>query len=284
MSHLKGYLVGAAASPGGGEAIVILVEPNGDEHRVICRLMGPTTEIRFADPNSGAYLDGRYGPNVLSGTARRAALGLTQRDPDPSLDHPSELHAFLLQRTTEAFDYARVIHSKQVRKGTGAPALSHLMAVSALVLEHGGNEDEAIAALLHDAVEDAGGLETLAEIKRLFGDRVAAIVEGCSESVEEPKPEWRDRKERQIAHVVSADPSTLLVLAADKLHNAMTLRQGFVLFGGDLWQRFKGGRDGTLWHLEEMSKAILQHPECTGEVRRLALRLEAEVRQLADEA
>src|ERR1700749_2412401 len=117
MSQLRGFLIGAAASPNGGEAIVILVESNGDEHRVICRLMGPTTEIRFTDPASGTYLDGRYGPNVLSGTARRAARGLSRREPDSSTDHPSELHAFLLQRTTEAFDYARIIHSKQVRKG-----------------------------------------------------------------------------------------------------------------------------------------------------------------------
>jgi (p)ppGpp synthase/HD superfamily hydrolase len=151
-------------------------------------------------------------------------------------------------RFQEALVYAATLHDGQVRKGTEVPYVSHLLAVASLVLEHGGDEDEAIAGLLHDAVEDQGGARTLQEIRDRFGDRVAAIVEGCSDTDTIPKPPWRQRKERFLERVRTAQRSVLLVAAADKLHNARTLLASYRAEGEDVWHRFRGGRDGTLWY------------------------------------
>src|SRR4029078_1161990 len=120
----------------------------------------------------------------------------------------------------EALAYAARLHAGQTRKGTEAPYIAHLLAVTALALEHGASEDEAIAALLHDAVEDQGGRPTLERIRRRFGDEVAAIVEGCNDTDENHKPPWRARKERDITHLRQAPSAVRLVAAADKLHNA----------------------------------------------------------------
>jgi (p)ppGpp synthase/HD superfamily hydrolase len=116
------------------------------------------------------------------------------------------------------------------------------------VLQHGGNEDEAIAALLHDAVEDQGGRPTLEEIRRRFGDNVAQIVEACSDTDVQPKPPWRPRKEAALAHLAHATPSVRLVKAADKLDNCRSLLAGFRLHGEAISKHFRGGRDGTLWY------------------------------------
>src|SRR5262245_5807386 len=110
----------------------------------------------------------------------------------------------LSQRFDEALVYAARVHAAQKRKGTEIPYLSHLLAVAALALEHGASEDEAIAALLHDAVEDQGGAARRADIRWRFGDAVAAIVDGCSDADVEPKPPWRERKERYLAHLARA--------------------------------------------------------------------------------
>jgi (p)ppGpp synthase/HD superfamily hydrolase len=154
----------------------------------------------------------------------------------------------LTARFEEAVVYAVRLHAQQKRKGTEIPYASHLFAVASLVLEDGGDEDQAIAALLHDAAEDQGGRPTLEEIRRRFGDRVAAIVLGCTDSEIEPKPPWRARKEAYVAHLRNAPRDVLCVSVADKLHNARSILSDLKRHGGGLWSRFSGGRDGVLWY------------------------------------
>src|SRR5262245_43980526 len=122
----------------------------------------------------------------------------------------------LTQRFDDAFIFAHRLHRAQIRKGTPIPYISHLMTVAALVIDHVGNEDQAIAALLHDAAEDQGGMATLAEIRAAFGDKVAAIVSDCTDAWVEPKPPWRARKEAYIAALPHKSPESLLVSLADK--------------------------------------------------------------------
>jgi (p)ppGpp synthase/HD superfamily hydrolase len=159
-------------------------------------------------------------------------------------------------KLTERFDaacaYARSIHNEQRRKGTDIPYAAHLLAVASLVLEDGGDEDQAIAALLHDAAEDHGGVETLEDIRRRFGDRVAHIVEGCSDSLEEPKPPWSDRKKHYIEHLREAGPDVRKVSLADKLHNARAILLDLRHKGEATWARFNGGKDGTLWYYRSL--------------------------------
>ncbi len=154
----------------------------------------------------------------------------------------------LTEQFTEAMAYAAELHRTQVRKGSGVPYIAHLMSVAALALEHGANEDEAIAALLHDAIEDQGGDVTRQEIQRRFGGTVTGIVDGLSDSDVQPKPPWRERKEAYIAHLGNASPSVLLVSVCDKLHNATSILRDYRRIGEDLWSRFRGGKDGTLWY------------------------------------
>lgn len=156
----------------------------------------------------------------------------------------------------DALVYASQLHRDQLRKGTDIPYVSHLLAVTAIVLEHGGTEVEAIAALLHDAVEDQGGSETREKIRERFGNNVAAIVDGCSDADTRPKPPWCERKKRYIAHVVEAPRSVRLVSAADKLHNARAILADYRQLGETLWSRFNGGRDGTLWYYRALADAF----------------------------
>jgi GTP pyrophosphokinase len=162
----------------------------------------------------------------------------------------------LTARFEEAVVYALRLHARQLRKGTEIPYAAHLLAVASIALRHGANEDEAIAALLHDAVEDQGGAPTLAEIRRRFGPEVAAIVEGCTDTDQVPKPPWRARKEAYIAHVRHASPSIRLVSASDKLDNALAILSDFFTEGDALWDRFKGGKEGTLWYYSELVKVF----------------------------
>jgi (p)ppGpp synthase/HD superfamily hydrolase len=152
----------------------------------------------------------------------------------------------------EKFDHALVyasrLHRDQVRKGTSTPYITHLLAVASIVGENGGTEDEVVAALLHDAPEDRGGEATLQEIRDQFGDGVAEIVDGCTDTYETPKPPWRERKERYLAHLAGASGSVRLVSSADKLHNARTVLSDYRLLGEDLWTRFNGKKEGTLWY------------------------------------
>jgi len=162
----------------------------------------------------------------------------------------------LTTRFEQALQYAASLHAGQMRKGTGIPYLAHLMGVSALVLEEGGDEDEAIAALLHDAVEDQGGQATLEEVRKRFGERVARIVEACSDSDTIPRPPWRERKERYITHIRHAPPDVRRVSLADKLYNARAILADYRRVGEKVWERFTGGRDGTLWYYRELAKAF----------------------------
>ncbi len=159
------------------------------------------------------------------------------------------------ERFEEALLYATRLHRDQTRKGTGIPYVTHLLAVAAIVGENGGTEDEVVAALLHDAPEDQGGKERLEEIRARFGDEMAEIVDGCTDTYEDPKPEWRPRKEAYIAHIAKASPSVRLVSAADKLHNARSILADLRAVGDELWDRFTGGKEGTLWYYRALVDA-----------------------------
>jgi len=139
-------------------------------------------------------------------------------------------------------------HAGQTRKGTTTPYIAHLLSVAGLVLEAGGDEDLAIAALLHDVVEDCGGGPMLQQIRRRFGKRVAHVVDGCTDTDLDPKPPWRQRKEDYLKHLRTADADVRLVSAADKLHNARSVLADYREIGEPVWERFHGKRDGTLWY------------------------------------
>lgn len=162
----------------------------------------------------------------------------------------------LSERFEQALTWAAQLHAEQERKSTGIPYVSHLMSVCALALEHGADEDEAIAALLHDAVEDQGGQETLDEIRARFGDRVAEIVDGCTDAYVQPKPPWRERKEAYVAHLQEAPPSTCLVSGSDKLHNARCILADLRADGPVIFEQFRGKKDGTLWYYQAVVAAL----------------------------
>jgi len=153
----------------------------------------------------------------------------------------------LTERFEKALMYAAQLHSLQVRKQTDIPYVSHLLSVAALVLEDGGNEDEAIAALLHDAVEDQGGMTTRKVILQHFGEKVTAIVDGCTESSVTPKPPWRDRKLRYLQQISQGSVSLRRVALADKVHNARSILTEKRQKGEAVWEKFSGGKEGTLW-------------------------------------
>ena len=165
----------------------------------------------------------------------------------------------LTERYADALQLAWRLHDGQVRKGTLIPYISHLLGVSSLALEHGATEDEAIAALLHDAVEDAGGKPTLEMIRVHFGEAVAQIVDGCTDAYGEPKPPWRARKEAYIAHLATASPSVRLVSSSDKLHNARSILSDLRVLGPAVWTRFTARRDGTLWYYRSLVQAFGSH-------------------------
>jgi (p)ppGpp synthase/HD superfamily hydrolase len=174
----------------------------------------------------------------------------------------------LSSRFSDALAYVAALHAGQRRKVSGEPYISHLLAVAAIVLEYGGTEDEAVAALLHDAVEDQGGEATLEEIRSRFGESVAEIVVGCTDASECPKPPWRQRKESHIARLRDDSASVRLVVAADKLHNVRSLEREYRRRGESLWSFFHGGRDGTLWYYRAVAD-ILEQAERTPIVEEL---------------
>jgi (p)ppGpp synthase/HD superfamily hydrolase len=159
----------------------------------------------------------------------------------------------------DAVALAIQLHAEQTRKGTDIPYISHLLAVTAIVLEHGGNEEEAIAALLHDAVEDAGGSATRARIAGGVTKNVMAIIDGCTDdspAAGHPKKPWRKRKKAYIAHIAKVSPSVLLVSAADKLHNARAIAADYSDLGEELWSRFNASRDDILWYYRALLEAF----------------------------
>ncbi len=167
----------------------------------------------------------------------------------------------LSRRFDDALTYAAALHRDQIRKGSNVPYVSHLLTVCGTALEYGADEDEAIAALLHDAIEDQGGAGTREEIRRRFGDRVVEIVDGCSDSDTIPRPPWRERKEAYIAHLATAVRSVRFVSCIDKICNARTILKDYRLVGEELWGRFKGGREGTLWYYRAIVTALKAHGE-----------------------
>jgi GTP pyrophosphokinase len=156
-------------------------------------------------------------------------------------------------RLQKAFRYAAEKHAGQTRKQSATPYLSHLMAVTSLVLEGGGDEDVAIAALLHDVVEDCGGTPRLREVRKMFGARVAKIVEGCTDSFSDPKLPWIVRKKEYLKRLKHEDSETRLVSASDKLHNVRTVIADYRQDGESIWKRFSGKREGTLWYYRALN-------------------------------
>lgn len=167
-------------------------------------------------------------------------------------------------RVIDAITVVQELHGRQARKCGGAPYITHLFAVAALVGEYGGNEDQFIAALFHDAVEDQGGKAVLARIRGQFRDSVADLVWACTDAWEEPKPHWRSRKEAHIARIADSPEAARLILAADKLHNLQSMIRSYTPDDdAGYWEQFNGGREGTLWYYEAMGAALRdgwEHP------------------------
>jgi len=161
-------------------------------------------------------------------------------------------------RFLRAFVFAAEKHKGQTRKASSIPYIAHLMGVASLVLEAGGDEDLAIAALLHDVVEDCGGAPMLKEVRRRFGSRVAKVVDGCTDAYTDPKPPWRERKESYIARLRNEDKETRLVSAADKLNNVRSIVSDYRAVGESIWSRFNGGREGTLWYYRTLRDEFLK--------------------------
>jgi (p)ppGpp synthase/HD superfamily hydrolase len=162
----------------------------------------------------------------------------------------------LSRQFEKALTYATRIHGGRLRKKTRIPYIAHIIGVAAIAMEYGANETEAIAALLHDAVEDCGGAKRLRDIERKFGKKVARIVDGCTDTDRTPKPPWLERKKAYVAHVRHAPMPTKLVSASDKLHNVRAILTNYRKEGERLWSRFNGGKQGALWYYRALVKAF----------------------------
>lgn len=164
----------------------------------------------------------------------------------------------LTDRFSSAVALALDLHRTQTRKVSGTPFVAHLLRVAGTVLEHGADEDTAIAAVLHDAIEDQGGPKARKIIQDRFGERVANIVDECSDTDKTPKPPWRERKERYLAHLATASPSARMISAADKLDNIRSLLSSYHQSGEAIWRHFRGGKDGTLWYFRSVRDILKQ--------------------------
>jgi len=189
----------------------------------------------------------------------------------------------LSDRFSSALVYATELHADQRRKISGAPYVSHLLRVAGIALAHGADEDEAIAALLHDAIEDQGGRRIRGQIRRRFGARVVEIVDGCSDTDQDPKPPWRQRKQAYLARLKDASASVRLVCACDKLDNARSILTSYLRLGESLWDRFSGGRDGVLWYYRSVVGALKQAGtnQLVDELDRVVSEIERTVAQAA---
>jgi (p)ppGpp synthase/HD superfamily hydrolase len=161
----------------------------------------------------------------------------------------------LTTRFDEAFAYAHAAHHAQTRTNSAVPYLAHLMGVASIVLDDDGTEDEAIAGLLHDAAEDAGGRARLDDIRARFGDAVARIVEDCTDSWSQPKEPWAERKKRYTEHARSLPPSSLRVSAADKVHNAYAILRDLRNIGDRVWERFAARPDDVVAYYQGLVRA-----------------------------
>jgi len=166
----------------------------------------------------------------------------------------------LSERFLEAFEMAFHLHNQQLRKESKIPYIAHLMAVSSLVLENGGNENQAIAGLLHDAVEDQGGWDTLKDIKDKFGEEVATLVDGCTDAYTNPKSPWKERKAAYLVKMKTAPDSVILVSLADKVHNARSILLDLQDSGDQIWEKFNGGKAGTLWYYQSLANIFDSAP------------------------
>jgi len=183
----------------------------------------------------------------------------------------------LSEQFEKALIYATQAHGNQMRKKTGIPYVAHILGVTAIGLEYGANQTEAIAALLHDTVEDCGGAERLRDIRERFGDAVAGIVDGCTDSYETPKPPWLERKRAYIEHLKDSDSSTRLVSASDKLHNTRAILAELRRHGLEVFQRFAGKKEGTLWYYRTLVTAFRQygdHADLIDELDRVVTEIE----------
>lgn len=187
----------------------------------------------------------------------------------------------LSDRFLAALDFALETHQGGARKGTEIPYFSHLLQVSGLVLEFGGTEDEAIGALLHDAAEDEGGEETLAEILRRFGPQVESIVRQNSDSIttdKDSKAPWLERKTQYIAGIVDKTPDALLVSICDKIHNARSLNQDTRSLGPTHWNRFNATKEDSLWYYQslatEFGKRVVDDKRLASAVETLKLEVD----------
>ena len=188
----------------------------------------------------------------------------------------------LTTRFEQALQYATVIHAHQLRKGTTIPYVAHLLAVTSIVLEYGGDEDQAIGALLHDAGEDAGGQGRIDDIRLRFGDAVADIVLGCTDTLATPKPPWHERKKAYIAHLPHASLAVRMVSAADKLAKARAMAQDYRVHGELLWERFSASRADTLWYYAALAQQFVacgDHPVLAAEFQRTVATIQTLVDQ-----
>jgi (p)ppGpp synthase/HD superfamily hydrolase len=183
----------------------------------------------------------------------------------------------LSPRFERAFLYANRKHAGQTRKGGNTPYIAHLLGVTSLVLEAGGDEDHAIAALLHDVVEDCGGPPLIKEIRRRFGARVARIVDGCTDPETTPDAPWREQKQKYIEHLRAANADTFLVASADKVNNARSILTDYREVGEPIWERFRGKREGTLWYYRALVEEFRRRPpsRLVRELERVVNELEA---------
>jgi len=159
-------------------------------------------------------------------------------------------------RFDEALAYASNLHRHQTRKHSTIPYVAHLLAVCGLVLEHGGDEEQAIAALLHDGPEDQGGEAPLAQIRSRFGEQVADLVAACSEPLHHGKSAWQERKEAFLGHLATVPIRPLLIITADKVHNARCIVSDHAVIGGEIFNRFNGGVAGTKWYYRQLVTAL----------------------------
>lgn len=185
----------------------------------------------------------------------------------------------LSTRFDDAIAYARTIHEDQVRKGTQIPYLAHMLSDAALVIEHGAaDENLVIGALLHDAAEDCGGRPRLDDIRSRFGDAVVSVVEGCTDTFEDPKPPWRPRKEAYIEHLrraIAGGEPFVLVSLADKLHNARSILADLRDLGLVMFERFTAGREEQLWYYRSLVDAFRDYPgRMAGELERVVAEIE----------
>ena len=183
----------------------------------------------------------------------------------------------LSQRFEEALIYATRAHSNQTRKKTGIPFVAHILGVTAIALEYGANETEAIGALLHDTVEDCGGAERLRDIRKRFGGDVARIVDGCTDTCETPKPPWLARKRAYVEHLKDSDTSARLVSASDKLHNTRAILAELRRHGPEVFERFGGKKEGTLWYYRALVTAFGEqgdHIDLVDELDRVVTEIE----------